>query len=259
MKTTAPRMRSQRSRRRSRTATIGGKLAALAGTAGGLAAVEVQAEPLTYVPTAGIAAAKNIPGFVFVSSTNVTLGALRPPTSSPGTTAWDVDGNSTTDFNLNLNFTSSAPLASFQPLGANRLLGYGTATLANVAASDPVNAAAIAAHPLGGIFMTSNGLNAQLLFSDNTPGQFGFMFTSGSSTYYGWGTLTVQPGANRFTISEAYYNSVAGAGINVGEVPVAAVSEPSVTLATVPEPSNMALLAIGSAGVVAWRARRRQA
>lgn len=252
MKNTLQHTRSKGSRRRGGTATIGGKLAALAGAAGGLAAVEAQAEALTYVPTAGIAAAQNIPGFVFVSSTNVTLGALRPPASTPSTSAtpWDVDGNSSADFNLILQ--AGGGLASFAPIGAvNKLLGTSTnvGILANLASGDPVNATVIAANPLGGILITTYGNNSQVQFPDNTPGQFGFKFSSGANTYYGWGTLTVEPGTNRFTISEAYYNTVAGAAINVGEVPVAAV----------PEPSSMALLAIGSAGVIAWRARRRQA
>ena len=47
-------------------------------------------------------------------------------------------------------------------------------------------------------------------------------------------------------ITEAYYNTTPGAAISVGQVPQA-----------VPEPSSMALLGLGAAGVAAWRARRK--
>jgi hypothetical protein len=60
--------------------------------------------------------------------------------------------------------------------------------------------------------------------------------------------VDLTPVGQGFKITEAYYNTVAGAGINVGAVPV-----------PVPEPSSIALLAVGAAGVTAWRARRKQA
>ena len=87
-------------------------------------------------------------------------------------------------------------------------------------------------------------------FLEDTPGQFGFRFVSDNNTYYGWGTLVIDylAAGRGFQITEAYYNTVPGTGINVGAVP-----------APVPEPSSIALLAIGAAGVTAWRARRKRA
>jgi len=95
--------------------------------------------------------------------------------------------------------------------------------------------------------MTTFGSNAQLNFSLGTPGQFGFRFTNGADTYYGWGSLVIDgtPVGRGFEITEAYYNSTPGAAITVGAVPVA-----------VPEPSGMALLGLGAAGIAAWRSRR---
>ena len=92
-----------------------------------------------------------------------------------------------------------------------------------------------------------NGVN----FTKNVSGQFGFRFDAGSDpsfTYYGWGSLLIdgQAAGQGFKITEAYYQSTPGTAINVGAVPV-------------PEPTGMALLAIGSAGVLAWRSRRKQA
>lgn len=97
-------------------------------------------------------------------------------------------------------------------------------------------------------YMTIPSSNSQPAFTTNTPGQFGFRFTNASDTYYGWDSLVIDPDQDNFgqgyKITEAYYNTTSGAAINVGAVPV-------------PEPSSMALLGLGTAGVAAWRARRK--
>ena len=100
--------------------------------------------------------------------------------------------------------------------------------------------------------MTSDGVPYSPGFTANVPGFFGFKFNDGvnlSDFYYGWGSLTIDllsPGQG-FKITEAYYQSTPNTAIQVGDVPQA-----------VPEPSSMALLAAGAAGVAAWRARRKQ-
>ena len=54
-------------------------------------------------------------------------------------------------------------------------------------------------------------------------GYFGFKFTIGSGVHYGWGTINfhgVTGGfvqGQGFTLTEAYYNGVAGAPIAVGD------------------------------------------
>jgi len=230
-------------------ARLGRKLAALAGATGAVAAGTAQAVP--YTPTAGVAAAQGIPGFSFVTSTNVTLGSLRPP-ASHGFTAWDIDGVGGANFQVK----NSYPFPSFNlaRLGgansSNQLVG---ATgegliLSNLAAGAAVNnsrgfgfSSVALSRNQGPTFQATN-------FTEDTPGQFGFRFVSNGNTYYGWGSLVIDylAAGQGFQITEAYYNTVPGAGINVGAVPV-------------PEPSSMALLAIGAAGVTAWRARRKQA
>jgi len=96
--------------------------------------------------------------------------------------------------------------------------------------------------------VTIAGANAQSQFTSGTSGQFGFLFEDGAGdTFYGWGSLVIEsPNPGGYYITEAYYNTVPGTGINVGAVPQ-----------IVPEPSSMALLGLGAAGVAAWRARRK--
>ena len=54
-------------------------------------------------------------------------------------------------------------------------------------------------------------------------GYFGFKFTIGSGVHYGWGTINfhgVTGGfvqGQGFTLTEAYYNGIAGAAIAVGD------------------------------------------
>jgi len=54
-------------------------------------------------------------------------------------------------------------------------------------------------------------------------GYFGFKFTNASGVHYGWGQINIHGGTGGFvygqgfTFTEAYYNSVAGAPITVGD------------------------------------------
>ena len=65
--------------------------------------------------------------------------------------------------------------------------------------------------------------------------------------HYGWGIMTIYGdtvGQPPYVISNAYYNNVPDGTIKVGQAP---------------ELSSLALLALGAAGVAAWRARRTRA
>lgn len=226
------------------------KLAALAGAAGAVAAGAGEAEAVPYTPTAGVVAAQGIPGFSFVSDTNVTLGSLRPP-AALASTAWDVDGSGTMDFSL-LHFQANGIDRALFNCGLGADLAKFTVgstssfQLQNLLTGVAVNSA-LSSWENGQSRMTFNGVNSQTVEYAAGAGQFGFRFSSNSDTFYGWGSLVIDgtPAGQGFTITEAYYNNTPGGAIAVGAVPQA-----------VPEPAGIALLALGAAGVAAWRARR---
>ena len=87
--------------------------------------------------------------------------------------------------------------------------------------------------------------NSQFVDAD---GYFAFQFDVGNGTQYGWGQLTLDSGspANIFTLNKIAWAD-AGQSLFVGETGV------------IPEPGSLGLLAMGAAGLVAWRRRRAQA
>lgn len=243
--------------RQARSLNVGGKLAALTGAAGAALSGEAMADSITYVPTSGVVAAQNIPGFSFEPPTTVTPGTLRPP-ASEGSAGWDVDGDGNVDFNLNNVVTiTSYGVATFGKLNPaapfaanpNGVLALGNGNLVNLG-----NAAVVGPSQTVWRFsansITGYGGNAQPQFTVDQPGFLGFRFAFGNNPdqyYYGWASMTIDlaaPGSG-YTITQAFYQSTADTAINVGAVPV-------------PEPSSLALLAAGAAGVVAWRARRQR-
>lgn len=226
---------------------LGRKLAALAGAAGA-AAVGQDALAITLTQTANVVAAQGIPGFSYTSPTTILSGTLRPPSTNNGTTAWDIDGNTVNDFLLEKSiFGPSTIYAIFQPLSPAAFVRTVSGGILNLVTNAVVGAAANFASNRDEV--TANGTNRLPGWTANTPGYFGFKFGSGGNTRYGWAQMTITPGSpavgQGFVIQQAYYKND-GTSIAVGAVPV-----------VVPEPSSMALLAVGSAGVAAWRLRRK--
>jgi hypothetical protein len=74
----------------------------------------------------------------------------------------------------------------------------------------------------------------------------GLRFTMSSQEYLGWAQIAIDPGTPSLTLHDYAYNDVAGESINAGD-------------GAVPEPSSLALFAMGAAGVVALRQRRKAA
>lgn len=239
---------------RTRQSRVARRVAAVAGAAGAAIAGEAEAVGISYVPTAGVATAQNIPGFSFTAPSTVTSGTLRPP--STGSFGWDVDGDGSNDFSL-VNFSGLAgvfnALATAFPSNPNALLGPGVYGLLNLVGNAAVGPAQAWTAGVPYKNMTYQGVaNNQADFTTNTPGYFGFRFAFNNNPtnyYYGWGGLTIDlTAAGRgFKVTEAFYQSTPNTTINVGAVP-----------APVPEPSTMVLLAAGAAGVTAWRSRKRK-
>lgn len=247
--------KSRGSESRAGDSAVATKLAVLAGSAGAAVAGEALAAGITYVPTSGVASAQGIPGFSFTAPLTVTSGTLRPP-SSAGNNGWDVDGNGQNDFNLQNNNDNQAfliPRAPFAP-NPNGLLLTSTSSgpeIRNLANAAPVGPSAVVWDNNGQAITFNAFYNMQDPgFTPNQPGYFGFRFAFGSNPnqyYYGWASLTIDfsTDGEGYKITEAFYQSTPNTAINVGAVPV-------------PEPSGVALLAAGAAGVTAWRARRKK-
>jgi hypothetical protein len=247
----------RRSEHGARDSRIARKLAALAGSAGAAVAGEAVAAGISYVPTSGVVAAQGIPGFSFAAPSTVTSGTLRPP-SIPGNTGWDIDGNGQADFNLlhqNVSDKGEAFLIPQEPFIANPngLLvtnDDSSNLIRNLANAFLVGAGATLWDDNGQAITSNAAVNHQIGFSTSQPNYFGFRFAFGSNAneyYYGWASLAIDflAEGQGYKITEAFYQSTPNTGINVGAVPV-------------PEPSSMALLAAGAAGVTAWRARRKK-
>lgn len=85
------------------------------------------------------------------------------------------------------------------------------------------------------------------------PITVGFAFSSGANTHFGWANLDLGAGVdNRLSILEWTYDDTPGTPVHVG-TRAAAVPEPASSLPAI------AMLALGAAGVRAWRQRKAPA
>ena len=193
-------------------------------------------------------------------------------------TEWDVDGDSTVDFNL-VNLMVAPFQSQSQLLGSQIVAqfeapdaGSGNGWIKNVLNDkmQRLNAGATVgpAQVFGGA-VADGTFNLQTGYvaagsTEGTPtpvetllnpnwtvgeqGYFGFKFSKGGNTHYGWGVMEIDqlnttglPASGQgFVITNAYYETTP-------DTPV-----------VVPEPSSIALLGMGAAGVAAWKARRKR-
>jgi len=226
-------------------ASLTNKLASLTG----FAAVALGAGSAT---EAAVVAAQGVP--------------LSPPASN-GRVAWDVDGvgGASAAFSVE-NFTTGATAdkAFLHELSPGRFVSPVNApadTIARMATTDLVGSNLGAAFKFftvaqDDITVTASaaiGSDLDGYWTMGQTGYFGFKFTDGANTYYGWGELQIAPANSAvpgqgFTITRAYYNDTPGGSIRVGDTG----NGPAV-----PEPSACALALLAAGGVVAYRSRRQ--
>jgi hypothetical protein len=95
----------------------------------------------------------------------------------------------------------------------------------------------------GTLMKSSSGPSYSGPWANTSAGYLGLKFTTSGQTHLGWADIAIDRGTPSLTLRSYAYNDVANASINAGEVP---------------EPSSLALFAIGAAGVLALRRRRHQ-
>ncbi len=191
--------------------------------------------------------------FALCSSNVVEAGIVSaqgtPILSKPTrVTTWDVDGDSTPDFGVDLGGGDAylteqnggrivrTTGANFAKLSAGFLVG--SAMIGHDFSAAPFRFEITYDRSIGSI--SAGG------FTEGVAGFFGFKFTSGANTYYGWAEMIVVPtGDFGYEITRAYYNNTPGTTIAVGD-----------TGATVPEPSTCALALLAAGGAAAYRRRK---
>jgi hypothetical protein len=199
-------------------------------------------------------------------SGNVVEGAIiaspnapiRPP-STAGSIPLDVDGDGSVEFGL-ANFEGkSASVTEFTGgrfVAPNSVIAKGFAKLSSGFVVGPTMAGhKFFSNAQGYIILTqrsSIGLNATQWDMGET-GLFGFKFSSGTNTYYGWGEIVFDQAGNGtagygFELTKLYYDNT-GAAIKVGDTGAGGP--------VIPEPSTYALALLAAGGVAAYRSRRK--
>ena len=209
--------------------------------------------PERYAPYALAAAALGIAApakaTIITSYVNTTYTELDSPIN------FDIDGGGVPDYQLRLAVDTDYAEVRWTSLNFNEVVNLGAYVYAGTGSGGQTVDAA-----LGGVKYW--GTNDVLRKEDpnggnwpddlNDPRYIGLQFDIGPSTFYGWARVGVetQPnGDNSHAFAKVYeysYNNVAGQPIDTGEV-------------ATPEPGTFSLFALGAAGIVAFKRRRRAA
>ena len=201
-------------------------------------ATAILAPEASATPVASPATSVNIPITTSGVYINVVTGVTSTtPSGSPG---WDLNpwGSST------LNTWANNPAS---PNDGVMTAPGGSATLVgNLSAGTLVDGTGSFVRT-GAIATTGTGQ-----FQTNATNYIGFRFLNESDglIHFGWASVIVGAAFNTAgrNVGEIWYESAANTGILVGDTGAAAT----------PEPSSVALLAMGAAGLLAARRRRQQ-
>lgn len=227
------------------------RLAAAAGSLAGLTAVPMAAEAAP----------------IHVSGSPVSLN-LNTPTGSSVT--WDIDGDSIGEFRLrnvkssqistwsgipytfvrNSIFVASNTVSGNQGNGRGLVAPFATDNVQAVFRSEFVGSSRSFGNAADGFYSYRNALQAvqgqniigydfNYGFHNNGVNMVGFRFDAGQGYRYGYAAFQWDLGAGTLSINEWWYDD-SGSAVHV-----------------TPEPSALALLAMGAAGIAAYRASRR--
>lgn len=226
-------MTSKKTARRSCTDKV-------AVAAGSLAALGAMATTADAVP-------------IEVTGAPVTLGL-----GGGGPVAWDVDGAGGDDFRLHIAFGGSVFLASNGLNGRGLVAPFYTDNVQALAASFNVGPTLAGGVWGPGSYPYRNAMQPgpQIGYDFNygfAPGDnyFGFRFIGADAgMHYGFGVINFDVINGIVSIVEWAYESLADTAIHVQDIDGAA---------PVPEPSSLALLALGAGGLAVLRRRRKNA
>jgi hypothetical protein len=199
----------------------------------------------------------NVVEGAIIASPNVPIS---PPNTSSNSNLLDVDGDGTNDFRLINQFVN----ASLTELNGGRFVApnfVGSDGFAKLSSGFVVGPT-MAGHKFfssaqDGITVTSYSITGSDVGAQGwrmgDTGFFGFKFTSGANTYYGWGEVVLDSQYSStvgygYTFTKLYYDNT-GAAIKVGDT----TGGPG---PVIPEPSTCALALLAAGGVVAYRSRR---
>lgn len=181
-----------------------------------------------------------------------------PQSTNGGTLDLDLNNDLVVDFTFNADSDNSAasadmnPTVSFPVGGVTNPLTAGTMVDVNSSYGTSAYKIAKSLVDSNGV-VTNNGGN----YTIDTDQYMGLQFQIGGSTHYGW--ALINPVSSSYTdqgvgygkvdiaLKDFAYESTADTGIEAGAT------------SSVPEPSSLALFALGAAGIAALRRRRKAA